>query len=140
LQDDPQLLDPYPLFNERIGPAGPAAPCSFGLRRDDHDLRRRRTLTNPLDEARANRGHKALVKDHRIGSLRRDQADGIPARRSQRHHLAPCLFEEEAHQLSVERLRGGDQDPKGPNGRLLSRSPVQTWHRLSTSILDDLSP
>src|SRR6266511_1789428 len=50
--------------------------------------------------------------------------------------IASSLLEEEAHQLSVERLMGGDQDPEGTSGRLPSRSPVQTLHRCTTSIID----
>jgi hypothetical protein len=112
LQDDAQLLDPDPLFNECIGPAGRAAPCLLGLGRDDQDLRGRRTLTNPRDERRADHDREALVEDHGIGPLRDGQADGILARRNQRHNLAPRLLKEEAHQLSVKWLRSGDQDPE----------------------------
>ena len=85
-------------------------------------------MTKPLDEALVFYGRQAFMEDHRVGSLLCGQAHGIVAPGDQRHHLAPSLLEEEAHQLTVEWLVGGDEDPEGPRGPSASRTPVQACY------------
>jgi hypothetical protein len=82
-------------------------------------------MPKPLDETLVFYGRQAFMEDHRVGSLLGSQAHGIVAPGNQCHHLAPSLLEEEAHQLSVEWLVGGDEDPEGPGGPSASRTPVQ---------------